>query len=346
MRRTGRLIRIATVLAAALATVLATVLAGAPAASASAPAASFAVPNPGVLFDGSRWVILDTGDWDHTGHILTAPSATGPWKRTSHRLLTGRPRWASNGNRSVWAPSLVRGGNGQYVAFYAAVVAGQKSARCIGTASSSSSTGPFVPATRPVACYSGSKAHAYDTIKTEGHNFGLIDPTPAAINGQLYLTYKTEHKRADGRWHTTIRLVQLNATDPRRTAPNPIHASGASIKITDSVNKYIEENPVLVVHGGVFTLFTSWGWYGTCKYSTRFRQNTSLWHGWLKKAPRPLAIPGGTCGTGNAQVVPGSAKGWRIFFNDHQGGKPHAPFLLYVGKVAWKSGLPSVPTLV
>ena len=168
-------------MAAVLAAGLGLVLAGAPAAvAAPRPVASFPVPDPGALFDGKRWVILDTGNWDRAGHVITAPAPTGPWKRTSHPLLTGRPAWASNTNRSVWAPSLVRGGNGKYVAFYAAVVAGQKYARCIGTASSTSSTGPFVPARRPVSCYRGSGARAYDTVASEGPNFGMIDPTPAA----------------------------------------------------------------------------------------------------------------------------------------------------------------------
>jgi len=344
MRRISGFRRAGAVLATVLALTLGVVLAEAPAASA-APVASFPVPDPGVLFDGHRWVILDTGAWDHAGHVLTAKSPTGPWRRTSHPLLTGRPHWASATDHSVWAPSLVRGANGLYVAYYAAVVAGQKSARCIGTARSKYSTGPFVPARRPVSCYTGSKSQAYDTVKSEGRNFGLIDPTPASINGAIYLTYKTEFKRPDGRWHTTIRLVQLDPTDPRKTAANPVHADGRSVKITDSVNKYIEENPVLVAHGGRFTLFTSFGWYGTCHYSTRFRQNADLWHHWLSKTPHALAIPGGTCGTGNAQVV-ASAQGWRIFFNGHQGGKPHAPFLLFVGKVAWKSGVPRVPALL
>ena len=339
MARSRALLRIVAVLAVGLGIVVAE----APAASA-APVASFAVPNPGVLFDGKRWVLLDTGAWDHSGHVLTAPAATGPWKRTSHHLLTGRPAWASAKDHSVWAPSLVRGTDGNYVAFYAAVVAGQSSARCIGTARSKNSTGPFVPSSRPVACYRGSKAHAYDTINSEGHNFGLIDPTPAQLNGGFYLTYKTQYRMADGRWHTTIRLLQLNPADPRRTIANPRHADGASVQLTSARNKYIEENPVLVAHGGLFTLFTSWGWYGTCKYSTQYRQSTHVWSGWPVSAHR-LAIPGGTCGTGNAQVV-ASAQGWRIFFNGHQGGKPHAPFLLYVGKVAWKGGAPTVPSLL
>ena len=108
------------------------------------------------------------------------------------------------------------------------------------------------------------------------------------------------------------------------------------------MNKYIEENPVLVQHGSRFTLFTSFGWYGTCHYSTRFRQNKSLWTGWLNKKPRALPMSKHhTCGTGNAQVIQDPAGPWRIFFNGRTKG-PHTPFGMYVGTVKWKSGRPQV----
>ncbi len=89
------------------------------------------------------------------------------------------------------------------------------------------------------------------------------------------LTYKTGHKLPSGDWHTTTRMVRLDPAQPQRTLPNPRDPDGGSVKITDSVHRYIEENPVFVKHGDQFTLFTSFGWYGTCDYWTRYRQNTS-----------------------------------------------------------------------
>ena len=311
------------------------------------PLASFAVPNPGVIYDASRWVVLSTGGWDTAGHIATAAGAAGPWRKdATHHLLTKRPAWASKTDHSVWAPSIVKVGTGHYVVYYAAVVLGQKSARCIGSGSGSSPTGPFIPSDRALACYKRSGANAYDTIATEGANFGLIDPTPARVGSHLLLTYKTQFLRSDKQWHTTIRMVELNSADPTMTAANPIHAGGGSVQLTNRVNKYIEENPVLVQHGSTFTLFTSYGWYGTCVYSTRYRQNASLWHNWLAKASHALPMPKhNTCGSGNAQVVRGPSSGpWRIFFNGHMTG-PHTPFGLYAGTVTWSSGTPEVGRL-
>jgi hypothetical protein len=334
---------------AGVAALVVSIVAGPTPAGASSydkPVAKFAIPDPGVMHDGSRWVVLSTGGWDGTGHIATAPAPRGPWKKSTHRLLTKRPAWASKGDHSVWAPSVISTAPGHYVVYYAAVVAGQKSARCIGSGHSKSPTGPFTPNKQAVACYKRSGAKAFDRIPSEGANFSLIDPTPALVGSQLVLTYKTQYRRpSDKLWHTTIRLVQLDPAHPGQTIGNPIHAGGASIKIADSVNKYIEENPVLVLHNSVYTLFTSFGWYGTCHYATRFRQNTSLWDNWLAAPPHALPMSKHhTCGSGNAQVIQDPSGPWHIFFNGHMKG-PHTPFGMYVGKVTWSGGTPEVKNI-
>ena len=315
-----------------------------PAAAAAGPVAGFAIPNPGVINTGTKWVVLSTGSWSSSGHAASADGVRGPWMRTNKHFLTKRPAWSSKGDHSYWAPSIVRATDGRYVVYYAGVVAGQSSARCIGTAVGKSATGPFVPNSRALACWNHSGANAFDSIKSEGRNFSLIDPTPAQVGSTLVLTYKTQFRRADHRWHTTTRMVQLDPAKPWRTVSSPV--SKGSIKITDAVNKYIEENPVLIARNGKLTLFTSFGWYGTCNYYTRYRQNTALWTGWLKKNPTRLAVPGNTCGTGNAQVVQaGGNDTWRFFFNAHANG-PHTPFLLWVGNLTWSNGNPHIKNLL
>lgn len=311
-------------------------------AAAAGPVAGFAIPNPGVINTGKKWVVFSTGSWSTSGHAASADGVRGPWTRTNKHFLTKRPAWSSKGDHSYWAPSIVRATDGRYVVYYAGVVAGQSSARCIGTAIGTSATGPFVPNSRALACWDRSGANAFDSIRSEGRNFSLIDPTPAWVGSTLVLTYKTQFMRADHRWHTTTRMIQLDPAHPWTTVPNPVIKG--SVKITDAVNKYIEENPVLVARGNKLTLFTSFGWYGTCNYYTRYRHNDSLWRGWLKKNPTRLAVPGNTCGTGNAQVVQ-AGKTWRLFFNAHANG-PHTPFMLWVGNLTWSNNTPHVKNLL
>lgn len=320
------------------------------------------VPDPGAIHVGSRWYVASTGSATTAGTIKTATDGAGPWTSTGKPLLTNKAAWMQG--TSVWAPSIMRVRTGpyagEYVAYFAGLVSGHKTARCIGVATGSSPAGNFKPTAHPISCWYGSGTGAPDAIKKEGtgaDSMSLIDPTPAYVGGQDVLTYKTEHKLADGDWHTTIRMVKLDSAHPWVTAPNPVNSSGLSIKITDSVNKYIEENPVLVQHGSSYTLFTSWGWFGRCAYTTRYRQSTALWTGWLSKSPTLLSFPTGlrTCGDGNAQVTTGLASGsWRILFNGHirkcevTGADPgHGPKGLYVGVVAWSSaGRPSVTKIL
>ena len=121
------------------------------AAGYRAPAASYTIANPGIIHVGGKFVTLSTGSWNATGTISTATAASGPWTRTGTKLLTGQPAWSSIDNRSVWAPSVIKV-NDRYVAFYAAVIRGEKSKRCIGSAIGDSPTGPFTPRDVPMSC--------------------------------------------------------------------------------------------------------------------------------------------------------------------------------------------------
>ena len=322
--------------------------------ASAAPAAAWRDPdadglaNPGVIQrpDG-RWVVHSTGGiGGHNVGVSNKTTPGGSYRVTKRALLDRRPSWVPENDQGVWAPSVVRSATGQYVVFYAARVKGTKTARCIGTGTGMNPAGPFKHSERALACWQKSGTNPWDKIKSEGSGFSLIDPTPAWVRGRLVLTYKTGKK--NGRWHTTTRMVELDPNDPTRTRSD---GHRKSIKLTNWRNKYIEENPVLVEHGGKLTLFTSRGWYGTCRYSTVYRQNRSLWTGWLKKKPTalPFTKKPNTCGTGNAEVVKESAPGgrWLYFFNGHtQKSTPGGPKGLYVGQLTWSHGRPRVAKLL
>ena len=209
-------------------------VAGAAPASAATydkPVAGFAIPDPGVMHDGSRWVVLSTGAWDKPGHIATAKSIRGPWKKSKHHLLTKRPAWASKKDHSVWAPSVISTSPGQYAVFYAAVVARQTHSRCIGVGTGQSPTGPFIPNPLPVSCYQRSGARADDRIPSEGKNFSLIDPTPAWVSGQLVLTYKTQFLQLPisgtrpSAWSSSIRPTRVTPPPTRSTPAGRVSRS-------------------------------------------------------------------------------------------------------------------------
>ncbi len=334
-------------------------LAATPLAAASAPAsasgyrtpvAPYTIGDPGVLYAGGQWVEMATGSWSSsTGVISTASQASGPWSKVGHALLTARPAWASSSDHSIWAPSEVRvdGDSGtRYVVFYAAVIAGETSKRCIGTGISTSPTGPFTPRGKPISCIAGHGASDPEpgTVAADS----TIDPTASyvTISGEkrLYLLYKTQHRKStsDGSKHyySTIRMARLNISS---------YASailGDSHQLTKRTDNPIEENPVLVQRGSTFTLFTSVGGYTTCNYHTEWRQSTHIWS-WPATGNR-LSFPSNTntCGTGDAQVIPGlPTDSWRIFFS---GRYPAAgdSFKMYVGTVTWSNGTPEVYSML
>ncbi|MDX6275911.1 MAG: arabinan endo,5-alpha-L-arabinosidase [Nocardioidaceae bacterium] len=314
--------------------------------------------NPGVVRESANglWVIHGTGSW--TSHPISVSKTTSPssfHKISKQPLLTGAvPDWMgamSKGKRdkSIWAPSVIQGGNGLYVAYFAVTVRHHGAARCIGMGTSAYSVGPFTPQDKALACFKGSGVNAHDNPKSEGKGFSFIDPTPVILGSEMVLTYKTQIKNGS-KWHTTTRLLKLDLTDPTKVVGNPAHNSGASIKIANSSSKYIEENPNLALHGGTYTLFTSFGFYGTCDYVTRYHRvnGSSLWKGktWLDANPHNLPFPKNTntCGRGNAQVSNVGGDLWRIYFNGHasRSKTPGGPKNLYVGNVTWKKGKPYV----
>jgi len=349
-------------LAAAGATALTVLVTGAlvaPSAHAADPRPPILTKwaNPGVAKDGSVYVMTHTTGWNARGAFATASKPNGPWKRTSTTLLTKTPAWAKPAKgkprRGVWAPSIIKGRDGRWVVFYSALVPGTKHARCIGTGTASRAIGPYVPDPRPIACFKGSGTKAQDVIRNEGRT-SLIDATPSVVNGQTVLTYKTSHSyrgkagQARTMWHTTIRMLALNPTTPNRIAPNPVHANGRSIQLTSKRHKYIEENPSLIYRAGTYTLFTSWGWYGTHdRYWTQYRQAKNPWRSWNAIKPTRLSFPKGTNtrGWGNAQAAPG-VSGWVLFWNGQEPARQftrgEGPKWLYVGQLGWKQGRPFV----
>ncbi len=308
--------------------------------------------NPGVIYDqvNQRWVIHTTGG-RAAHHVATAKSLTGKFTISTKKLLTKNPKWSNGAKGSIWAPSVAKSTDGTtYVVYYSGIVKGSATRRCIGTGTSTNAKGPFKPQDRPLACWT---SNPRDKVKSEGTGFSLIDPTPAQVSEGLVLTYKTQIRKprrpgSSKQWHTTTRILKLDPAHPQRVLANPVHADGRSVRITNKWSKYIEENPVIVQTAGGYALFTSWGWYGTCRYSTQYRLHSDLWSGWPAKATQ-LAFPKNrnTCGTGNAQVVLSPTGQWRIFFNGHpdqatKGG----PDGLYVGRMTWTGGKPRVTSLV
>jgi hypothetical protein len=300
--------------------------------ASTGPVSGSAMADPGVVLYNNKFYAFFTGGGLHEA---TAPTAGGPWTSPSNVLDTSNlPVWIDL-SKGVWAPDMIEAANGDYVVYFAAALdhsagtptgsdAPASGARCIGSARSSSPTGPFVADAQPVVCLPG--YHASDDMSLDPgdrmRGQGVIDPSPARVNisgsTELFLVYKTQ-----GPSPSTIRLVRLSYQDGK-TVLGDSHQLLRSLGNT--FNDTIE-GPSLVQNGSWFVLFVAHGNWDSCGYSTQWYKSQHIW-AW-SNSPTPLLTSSNTglCGPGGADVtgsqVPGQA---RIFFHGWvKDGRPSPP---------------------
>ena len=230
----------------------------------------------------------------------------GPW-REMPPPLTAYPAWAVPGD--IWAPHLQRVGDGTWVLYYSALVAGlAPGSRCIGAATAATATGPFTPAgDAPLVCPPTTGAlPASDQLLDRPADLpatGVIDASVfTERDGRLYLLYKTQGLPS------SIRMVPLTP-DGRTVAPGK--RSRMLLRSNDTV-----ENPALVHQGAHYVLFTSEGYFGDCDYRTTWRKSRQKWR-WHTHSTNFLGPEiTGLCGPGGADVVlPRQADRVRMFFH-------------------------------
>jgi arabinan endo-1,5-alpha-L-arabinosidase len=338
MRRAAHAAVVAVVAAATLVTV-----GGAPADAASSyrqPIAKYKIGDPGVLYDGSRWVNFYTG---YRGKVSVAPNPKGPWKQLNRSALKSDPTWALQADAkhkpSYWAPAAIQVAADRYLIVFAAQRKDSSYLRCIGIGFSAKAAGPYTPAKKPLSCVGG-KFGAADVMSGVNKTSSIIDATPRFLTVKdtpgLYVTYKTQRK-VDGHYYSTIRMVQVNTASTRAN----VQIIGTSHRLTTRPTN-IEENPIMVQRGTTFTLFTSLGGYTKCSYHTEYRTSKDPWT-WSNTSQR-LSFPAdtNTCGRGDADVYPSpNGKGWRIFWSARYPAQGH-PFHMYVGELTFSGKTPRV----
>jgi arabinan endo-1,5-alpha-L-arabinosidase len=296
------------------------------AASTPQPVSTASMPDPGVLLDSGHFYAFSTG----TGlRESTASIAGGPWTAPANELGSATlPSWidSSVGN---WAPDMIKTTGSKYVVYFAAALPGTSGnpigndakpasgARCIGSAESTSPTGPFTVDANPVVCLKGYGA-ADDMTSDPGNRTlgeGAIDPSPAfvTIDGaqELFLVYKTQGPSGA----STIRMVRL-ADDDGTTVLGDSHQLLNYIDTTGQPADTIEA-PSLIQNGSWFILFVAHGNFDSCNYSTEWFKSQHIWS-WTSTAGTTLLNQSNTglCGPGGADVTGSEVSGQdRLFLH-------------------------------
>lgn len=160
-------------------------------------------PDPSLLQDGNAWFAYGTNNGHANVQIATSPDFA-EWTLTGRDALPHPGAWADHEKPSVWAPSVIKNDNGDFVMYYSARSAKSPTQHCIGIATAKSAWGPFVarPATAfPCDIPAGGAIDAsgfrdadgsrYVLYKVDGNSVGHgghcgnannpVDPTPLML---------------------------------------------------------------------------------------------------------------------------------------------------------------------
>jgi arabinan endo-1,5-alpha-L-arabinosidase len=295
-------------------------------ASTPQPVSTASMPDPGVLLNAGHFYAFSTG----TGlPESTASIAAGPWTAPANKLnSTNLPSWIDT-SKGDWAPDMIETTSNEFVVYFAAALPGTGSnpagndsepaggARCIGSAESTSPTGPFTVDAKPVVCLPGYGASDDMTADPGNRTLGegAIDPSPAfvTIDGaqELFLVYKTQGQNGK----STIRMVRL-ADDDGTTVLGDSHQL---LNYVDANGNYQDtiEGPSLVQNGSWFILFVAHGNYDTCGYTTEWFKSQHIW-AWTSTAGTTLLNQSSTglCGPGGADATASEVSGQdRLFLH-------------------------------
>jgi len=256
------------------------------------PADARDAADPFVLHDDDRWILYST----QAGLInvpVAASADLGAWSAPVD-ALPHLPAWAEWGY--TWAPGVLSRPDG-FVLYFAA----RESAsglQCIGAASSTSSTGPFVSEARtPLVC--------------QRELGGSIDPYPFVDDdgGTTYLLWKSDGNALGGRSYIYIQRLRADGLGLEADAVRLLH--------NDAVwERPLIENPALVHLGGRYLLLYSGGWWESAGYGTGYATCESP-VGPCTKVTTGQPILGSNrdeAGTGGGAVVAGPAgEHWLVY---------------------------------
>lgn len=279
----------------------------------------FDCPDPGVLADGGRYVMVCTGG---SFRIRTSTDLV-TWTDSEKSIFPeGKPPWAINGWRD-WAPEIHRIAAGRYVAYYTAADANDRLA--IGAAWASDPLGPYTDVGAPLV----------------QHEIGVIDATHFTDDdGRQYLYWKVDgNQRAGGA--TPIMGREL-AADGVSFAPR-----SSPVVVFDRATTWegpLVEAPWIVKRNGQYFMFYSADVYDD-RYKTGVARAAAPLATFTRKAD-PILVNNATwVGPGHGSIVEVGTTDWFVHHawpTDGHGNmlREKGRYVL-VDRVSWADGWPS-----
>lgn len=264
------------------------------AASAWTPVYNANFPDPSVLLYGGEYYAYAT----QTAQ-LNVPMATSPdgvhWTSYANDALPKLPSWAYAGK--TWAPNVVYNATTKkFIMFYAALKnMPPPRTHCIGEATSSSPTGPFVDtSTAPFLC--------------QPSLGGTIDPDLFVdSNGNNYLYVKNAGN--------SVGTYDAIWVQPLTSSYQPTGSLSMVLKANQSWQNGIIEGPGMVKLGGKYLLFYAGNNYASSKYAIGYATCTSPTATCTEGPNNPvLTSAGSMLGPGSPEFFVNSAGQQQVVF--------------------------------
>ncbi|MCU1635119.1 MAG: hypothetical protein JWQ68_358 [Cryobacterium sp.] len=258
-----------------------------------APVIAEDFPDPDVLeVDGKYYAYATNGN---SRNVQVAESDDlESWSMLGEDALPQLPPWVIPGK--TWAPEVTELSPGQYVMYFTATNF-QPSLQCIGVATATSPTGPFVvQGTGMLVCPT-----------EEG---GAIDASTFSENGALFLLWKNDGNCCG--LDTWLSIAPLTADGLALAAPGQ-----RILKQTLAWEGELVEAPTLVKRASTYHLFYSSNFFGDDSYAVGYASAASLAGPWQKRDDPFLSSgdPQGVFrGPGGQDVVTGpGGEDWLVF---------------------------------
>ncbi|KIJ40798.1 glycoside hydrolase family 43 protein [Sphaerobolus stellatus SS14] len=247
------------------------------------PVISSDFPDPSILrIGGKRYALLPQLTFGRNYPLSLIIRRGFPddqtWTLTNIDALPVLGSWATSGK--TWAPDVLQRSDGTFVMYYTAPNASSISHR-VGTATSTSPTGPYTPQSTPLAC-ADSGGGALDPAGFQGED------------GMHWVVYKVDGNALggggpcgndDGSHSTPIHLQRL-ADDAVTPVGDPVTILDRSEADGPAI-----QGPSLIKRNGLYVLSFSSNCVNTLLFDTSYATATSI-SGPYTKAAIPLLVTG------------------------------------------------------
>ncbi|VUC36756.1 unnamed protein product [Clonostachys rosea] len=231
------------------------------------PALGVDFPDPAIIWGDGSWKAYATSSNNKRIPIATSSDAKS-WTLTSTDALPNLPSWIDKSDTGLWAPDVNKNDAGTYVMYFSGKKTGGR--RCIGVATSKSSSGPFTASETPLIC--------------DDANGGVIDASGYDDGKDRWIVWKVDGNALGGA--TTCQ----GGTPSGAYKPTPIKIQkmnrdaltlvGSAKTILDnegaSNNGVVEAPTVHKISDGRFILFYSAHCYSSDDYDIEYAFSNTI----------------------------------------------------------------------